>query len=66
VAEALDQIEQSSTERPNEIYLLSSAIKTPWWLFAIRVDDHVYDDFSVWGDSLLEIDPASLSNVTGR
>ena len=66
VAEALDQIEQGSTDRPHEIYLLSSAVKTPWWLFAIRVDDQVYDDFSVWGDSLLEIDPATLSNVTGR
>jgi hypothetical protein len=66
VAEALDQIEQGSTDRPNEIYLLSSAVKTPWWLFAIRVDDHVYDDFSVWGDSLLKIDPEALTNVTGR
>jgi hypothetical protein len=66
VAEVLDQIEQGSTDRPDEIYLLSSVVKTPWWLFALRVDDHVYDDFGVWGDSLLELDPETLSNVTGR
>ena len=66
VADAIGQIEQGATDRPNEIYLLSSVEKTPWWLWTIRVDDHVYDEFSVWGDLLLEIDPATLDNVTGR
>ncbi len=45
---------------------MSSVVKTPWWLLTIRVDDHVYDDFSVRGDSLLKIDPATLNKVAGR
>ena len=53
-------------DRPDEIYLLSTIVKKPWWLFTIRLDDHVYDDFSVWGKSLVKIDPAALDDLTGR
>jgi hypothetical protein len=66
VADELALIEQEAGDRPNEIYLLSTIVTKRWWLFTIRLDDYVYDDFSVWGKSLLEIDPASLDNVTGR
>jgi hypothetical protein len=33
---------------------------------ALRVGDYVYDDLSISGDSLSQIDPAKLLNVTGR
>ena len=55
VADAFSQIKQGAEDKPNEIYLLSSVVKTPWWLLTIRVDDHVYDDFSVRGDSAVTV-----------
>ena len=64
VADALIQVEQRTDDRPDEIYLLSSAEEKPWFLWALRVDDHVCDEFSVWGDSLMEIDPTTLVNIT--
>ena len=66
VADALGLIEQDAMDRPDEIYLLSTIVKKPWWLLTIRIDDYVYDDFRVWGKSLLEIDPAALDDLTGR
>jgi hypothetical protein len=66
VADSLGLIEQGAVERPDEIYLLSTILTKPWWLLTIRLDDYVYDDFSVWGKSLLEIDPAALDDLTGR
>jgi hypothetical protein len=66
VADALIQVEQGTDVRPDEIYLLSSAEEKPWFLWALRVDDHVCYEFSVWGDSLMEIDPTTLVNITER
>jgi hypothetical protein len=53
-------------DRPDEIYLLSSANEKTWFLWTLRVDDHVYDELSVWGDVLMEIDPTTLVNITER
>jgi hypothetical protein len=66
VADALVLTEQGAVERPDEIYLLSTIEKNPWYLWIIRLDDHVYDEFSVWGKSLLEIDSDALDDLTGR
>jgi hypothetical protein len=66
VADALALIEQEEGERPDEIYLLSTMLKSPWRLWTIRLDDYVHDDFSVWGNSLLEIEPGTLDDLTGR
>ena len=66
MADALVLIEQGAAERPDEIYLLSTIVENLWQLWIIRLDDYVYDDFSVWGKSLLEINPAVLDDLTGR
>ena len=66
VAEALMQVEQGRVDRPDEIYLLSSAVDKQWYLWLLRADDHVYDELSVWGDSLTEIDPSTLVDITRR
>ncbi len=66
VADALILVEQGTDDRPDEIYLLSSAVEKPWFLWALRVDNHVYNELSVWGDSLMEIDPTTLVNITER
>ena len=34
--------------------------------WALQVDGHVYDDLSVWGTSLSEIDPTALIDVTSE
>jgi hypothetical protein len=65
VIDALSLIEREAVERPDEIYLLSTIVKT-WALWTIRIGDYVYDDFSVGGTSLLQIDPATLDDLTGR
>lgn len=66
IADALRLIEQGKRDRPDEIYLLSTIVKKPWWLWTMRVNDYVYDDFSVWGKSICKIDPATLNDLTGR
>ena len=67
VADAVREIEQTVASRPNEVYLLSTAIDAFWSLWVLRVDDHVYEELSAWGDSLTpKIDPASLTDLTGR
>jgi hypothetical protein len=67
VADAVREIEQTAERRPNEVYLLSTIIDAFWSLWVLRVDDHVYEELSVWGDSLTpEINPASLTDLTGR
>ena len=53
-------------DKPDEIYLLSTVIENSWNLWALRVGDCVYDDLSISGDSLSQMDPTGLVNVTGR
>jgi hypothetical protein len=67
IADALREVERSAKFRPNEVYLLSTAIDAFWSLWVLRVDDHIYEELSIWGDSLTpEIDPGSLKDLTGR
>lgn len=66
VANALGSIEAEAPERPNEVYLLSSAVSQPWYLLALRVGDIEAEDLSIHGGALDEIDPSSLVNITGR
>jgi hypothetical protein len=67
VADALQEIESTIEMRPNEIYLLSSAIDAFWSLWSLRIDDRVFDDLSYWGDALTtDIDPMTLNDLTKR
>jgi hypothetical protein len=49
VADTLIRIEKDIGEKPDEIYLFSTAIPSPWWLWIIRIDDRDYYSFSVQG-----------------
>ncbi len=46
VADALLEVEKTMADCPDEVYLVSTAIKNPWWIFALRIDQQDYCDFS--------------------
>ena len=67
VAEAVHGVERTVQQKPDKIYLLSSATDAFWSLWALRIVDHIFEDLSIHGDSITaEIDPASLVDLTGR
>jgi hypothetical protein len=66
-ARAIHKAEDQLNYRPNEVYLLSSAIGASWSLWSLRIDSHVFDDLSITGTAITsEIDPNILQNLTGR
>ncbi len=66
VAEAVWRAEDSISDKPDEIYLLSTVIENSWRLWTLRVGDQVYDDLTIREGSLQNIDPNILRNVTGN
>jgi hypothetical protein len=66
VADALLEVERTMPDRPDEVYLVSTAIDTPWWSFALRVGQRDYYDFSQASECVEEIDPATLMDLTRR
>jgi hypothetical protein len=66
VADALLEVEQTMPDRPDEVYLVSTAVETPWWSFALRVGQRDCYDFSRAFECVEEIDPAALMDLTGR
>jgi len=43
---------RDALKHQTRLFLERHGIEKKWFLWALRVDDHVYDDLSVWGDSL--------------
>jgi hypothetical protein len=66
VADALLEVERTMLDRPDEVYLVSTAVEAPWWSFALRVVQRDYYDFSRARECVEEIDPATLIDLTGR
>lgn len=66
VADALLEVEKTMPDRPDEVYLVSTAIETPWWTFALRVGMRDYYDFSRALECMEEIDSTTLVDITGR
>lgn len=67
MADAVQEIERTEQAKPDEIYLLSSAIDAFWSLWSLRVENRVFDNLSIWGEALdPESDPATLTDLTGR
>jgi hypothetical protein len=64
VAEALFHSEAAMTDRPDEIYLVSSAVRSSWSIVALRIDDRNYDDLSGAEEDPREIDPDTLVDLT--
>jgi hypothetical protein len=63
VADTLFQIEGSSADRPDEVYLLS-LFTSKWLITRLRVGDRTLYDLPV-DERFWETDPALLVNVTG-
>jgi hypothetical protein len=64
IADALLQIEGSSTNRPDEVYLLS-VFSSMWLVARLRVGDTTLYDMPV-DDRFWETHPDALVNVTGQ
>jgi hypothetical protein len=64
VAGALFHSEAGMTDRPDEVYLVSSAVRSSWWSFALRIDDRNYDELSGAEEDPREIDPDTLVDLT--
>lgn len=63
VADTLFQIEGSSADRPDEVYLLS-VFTSKWLITRLRVGDRTLYDLPM-DERFWETDPALLVNVTG-
>jgi hypothetical protein len=66
VADAVLQVEQTIPHKPDEIYLVSSAVENPWWIWSLRIDERDYYDFSRAQECISEVDPKTLVDITSR
>jgi hypothetical protein len=64
VVDALIEVEASSANRPDEVYLLS-VFTSMWLITRLRLDDRTLYDLPV-DERFWETHPASLVNVTGE
>lgn len=63
---ALVKIEQEASDKPDEVYLLSSADDKRWPLYALRIEERGYYELSQSNECRTEIDPATLNDLTNR
>lgn len=49
--------------RPDEVYLVTTYLETPWWVTCIRNDAKTYNDFEI-NERTWEIDPTNLIDVS--
>lgn len=66
VFDTLAVLQKDFTNWPDEIYLVSTMIKNPWYVHALYVGDRHYYELSEAGECLTEFDSDRLVNVTGR
>jgi hypothetical protein len=66
VAAAALAVERSTTNRPDEVYLLSTATKGGWSLMCIRCDTRTHYDVDDPVQNIWEVDPDTLKSLTNR
>jgi hypothetical protein len=66
IFDTLATMEHEFSNWPDEIYLASTIIKTPWYVHALRINDRGYNDLSEAGHCLTEVDSGILVDLTGR
>ena len=64
VADAIALIEKDVTEKPDEIYLVTTSINDPWWIWAMRIDSEDYYTLCASQKSMTEVSPSSLLDLT--
>jgi hypothetical protein len=63
IAKALMKIEEGRTEKPDEIYLVTTCIDDPWWVWAMRIDNVGYYELRQHEDTTTEISPPKLTDL---
>ena len=66
VANAVRAVELNRQHLPDEIYLVSTAIDMQWHSWILRNSGIVYEELSYYGNSINDIDPTTLIDLTGR
>jgi hypothetical protein len=66
VFDTLKSVERKFSNRPDEIYLVCTAIENPWYVWALRVDHRDYYTLCRADQCLTEVDANSLSDLTGH
>jgi hypothetical protein len=66
IADAVEHVENGTRYKPDEVWLVSSAVEATWGVWWLRIDQKQCDNFSYWGESLSEADPQTLVDLTGR
>jgi hypothetical protein len=66
VFESLAALRQDFANWPDEIYLVSTIIKTHWYVHALWVGDRQYYELSEAGLCMSEFDVDQLADVTGQ
>jgi hypothetical protein len=65
VFDALTRVEDTIAGKPDEIHLVSTFIDSPWFVHALRIDDHSYYQLSEFRLCMTEIDAGTLVYLTG-
>lgn len=63
VADALSRAEKARTDKPDEIYLVSTFLDIPWYVTCLRREGRSYYDN---GEQFWEIDPKALQPLTAK
>lgn len=66
VADALSAVEADMIDRPDEIYLVTSAANSTWWALALRIDGRDFYELGQAAAGPWEFDPKTLVDVTTR
>ncbi|WP_146030242.1 hypothetical protein [Methylocella silvestris] len=64
VADAVRRVEEDAIDKPDEIYLLSSAVENSWQLYTLRLGSNLTKRFSALDNSSIAIDPRILRDIT--
>jgi hypothetical protein len=66
VFDAVEQVEIGWPNKPDEIWLVSTAINAAWTVWWLRIDENYCADMSYWGSSISDAKPCDLINLTGK
>ncbi len=66
VFDVLIQIESTIADKADEVHLVSTMIENPWFIHALRIDVRDYYQLSEARQCMTEIDPRTLTDLTGR
>jgi hypothetical protein len=66
VYDAYSRVERPMTDQPDEIYMVSTMIESPWFVHALRIADRSYYELSEAQLCMTELDANTLVDLTGR